>query len=104
MEKTIEKSQEQANIILALAFFVQRLDIDYLREAEKDFIKQASWQESAAILNPSYPLEKNEVLREQANALKSLCDYADSLKKIDELNKKIALREQALNRINRNFV
>jgi hypothetical protein len=61
MEKTVEKSQEQAEIINMIATPIVMLDVDYCREAANDMCTQASRQESMMVLNPDYPQLKNDI-------------------------------------------
>lgn len=87
MEKTKEKSEQQAEIIKMIAFPVIMLDVEYCKEIATDFMNQASRQESMAVLNPSHPQEKNDILRLKGMALRSLCEYVETLKQIDEMEK-----------------
>src|SRR5690606_16568630 len=63
MEQSIERSEEQADIIKSIAIPIMLLDVEYCKQAAKDMRDQASRQESMAILNPSYPQAKNDILR-----------------------------------------
>ena len=96
MEKSTEKSEQQAGIIMSIALPVMLLDIDYCKEAAKDMKQQASRQESMMILNPNHSQIKNDILREQGVALKHLCDYAESLQRIQKL--KLGLSQEQKNR------
>jgi len=87
-EKLVEQTKSQVMV------FVGNPDIEPIHEDElfklaEELRSQASWQESAAILNPSYPLSKNDVIREQAAALKHLGNFIASLKKCQELKAKV---------------
>jgi hypothetical protein len=89
MEITIEKSQEQAEILQMIGICVATLDLEYLEQAAKDTLMQANRQESMAVLNPSYPQVKNDILRTQGQALSCLCQYIGKLKEIDALKLKM---------------
>lgn len=104
MEKTFEKSEEQAEIIKMIAFQILMLDVEYCREAAKDMSNQVIRQESMAVLNPNYPHIKNDILRTQAKALMHLCDYVDTLKEVEKLNAKLASEEQIRNDISKLFL
>lgn len=95
MEKTVEKSQEQADIINAIAIPIVMLDVEYCREAASDMCTQASRQESMMVLNPGYPQLKNDILRKQGKALGLLCDYVSMLKEVEKL--KVELADQQAN-------
>jgi hypothetical protein len=92
MQKSTEKSQQQADIIMGIAIPMMMLDIPYCKAAAKDMKDQARRQESMAVLNPSHSLIKNDILRKQGDALSFLCQYAETLKEIQEL--KITLSKE----------
>lgn len=92
-EKTRENSEEQAEVIKSISMLVLALDTDYCLEIVKDMRAQAQRQRSMAVLNPNHPELKNQILDKQASALKSLCDYVNQLKKVEELKKQLAIEE-----------
>ena len=104
MEKTIEKSEQQAEIIKQIAIYVYFLDVDYCKDVAKEMINKASRQESMAVLNPMHPQEKNDILRMKGNALLSLCDYVDSLKEIEKLKGQLKATEETRNQISKLFI
>jgi hypothetical protein len=104
MEKTKEKSEEQAAIIKSIAIQIYCLDVDYCREIATEMKVQANRQESLSVLNPNYPQSKNDLLRIQAKALSLLCDYVDALKVVGEINLKIQNETTIRDEISRLFV
>ena len=69
MEKSVEKAEQQAEIIKMIALPVLMLDVEYCREAANDMCNQANRQESMAVLNPNHPQVKNDILRTQGKEL-----------------------------------
>ena len=104
MEKTFEKSEEQAEIIKMIALPVMMLDIKYCKEAAKDMMQQASRQESMMVLNPNHPQIKNDILRKQGEALRLLAQYAESIKEIQRLKSELSKEQETRERINKMFV
>jgi len=84
-----QKSEEQAEIIKMLAMPVSMLDIEYLKELAETMRSTASWQESAAVINPTYNQKRNDLLRRQADALEALVKYSDALARCRDLLKGI---------------
>ena len=103
MEKSIEKSKEQAEIIKMIALPVEMLDVEYCRQAAKDMKEDASRQEAMALFNPNYPQLKNDILREKGNALSILCDYVSSLKKIQQMQRDLEKEEKIKEDISKLF-
>lgn len=107
--RTDEMSQLDANryieqLVKQSALFIadnnmEPIGDDELSEAAKHASSQASWQESASILNPGYNLSKNDVLREQANALRSLDSFIKSLKRIQELKDKVTSEDAKMAKV-----
>lgn len=81
----VEKSKQQALYIQMINSVVPKLDIEFLRNAGTDMKNVASRQEAMAVINPSHPQIKNDLLRQQGVSLHHLCAYVESLIKIDEL-------------------
>jgi hypothetical protein len=94
MKKSVEKSTEQAEIIKMIAVPINLLDVEYCKEIGSDMISQASRQETLAVLNPSYSLLKNDIIRKQGEALLTLCKYIDKLKEVDEMKVKLAKEQK----------
>lgn len=104
MKKSIQKSEEQAEIIKMIALPLSMLDVDYCRAAANDMCKQASTQESMALLNPSHPQIKNDILATQGKALLLLCDYVSTLQTIQKLKAELANETKVRDEISRMFV
>lgn len=104
MEKNLKNSMDQAATISVIGMYMPLLNTEYLRSCASDFLVQAGKQESLAVLNPMYLQEKNELLREQAKAINTLCNYVDSLKKIDELKVKIKAKDDTAREIANLFI
>jgi hypothetical protein len=96
MEKSVEKSEQQAEIIKTIAIQIYFLDVEYCREAANDMCNQANRQESMAVLNPNHPQIKNDILRTQGKALLLLCEYVNTLKEVEKL--KLQLNNENKNR------
>lgn len=102
-ERLVEQTKDQIGV------FVGNPDIEPLTEKElfeaaKEINEQASWQESAAVLNPTYPLSKNDLLREQAKALNHLGNFIVSLKKCHDLRGKVRDELEYMNAISKAFI
>lgn len=103
MEKTKEKSEEQAQIIMLIASVVDGFDVEYCEAASADMLEQASRQASMMVLNPRFSPIKNDILVEKGKALKTLCRYVKSLKKIQKMNKELHASEENQNKIDNLF-
>lgn len=104
MEKSVEKSEQQAEIIKMIALPILMLDVEYCREAANDMCYQAKRQESMAVLNPNHPLLKNDILRKQGDALLLLCEYVSTLKEVEELKGRLANESKIRDEIARMFI
>lgn len=104
MDRTLEKSQEQAEIIKMIAFPIQMLDVEYCIAAANDLIDQAHRQESMVVLNPNYPRSKNELIQMQGKALRKLCEYVEALKEIEKLKLQVIEEENTKEKINKLFI
>lgn len=102
-EKFIEQTKSQIMVFVGNPD-MEPLDEKELFEAARKLNEQASWQESAAILNPSYPLSKNDVIREQAKALNHLGNFVTSLKKCQELKGKVKMEMDTKDAIGKLFI
>lgn len=104
MERTYEKSKEQADIIAMMGLYVPMLDEEYIRSASNDMLNQAYRQESMAVLNPRHPQSKNDLLRQQGVALRALCDYIKALKECNRLKLQIEKEGDAQKEIDKLFL
>jgi hypothetical protein len=104
-EKEIEhsevKSQELADVINIIKPMLHMVDIDYAKSVVKTMLDQASFQDSAAVLSPRYLPERPQLIRQQANALKSFVTFIESLKACDEIRTKISVAEMNQNKIDK---
>lgn len=90
MEKSKEKSENQAYIIKTISMLLVLLDANYCREASDVMHLKAKMQESLPIYYPPNIAKiKTDILKAQAKALSLLCDYVDKLKEIDQLKSKL---------------
>lgn len=90
MDKTVEKSEQQAEIIKLIALSTSMLDVEYCREVAYDMCNKANRQESMAVLNPNHPQVKNNILRTQGKALQLICEYVSTLKEVEKLKSQLA--------------
>ena len=104
MEKSVEKSEQQAEIIKSIAIQIYFLDVDYCREAANDMCNQANRQESMAVLNPNHPQVKNDILRMQGKALLLLCEYVNTLKEVEKLKLQLNNENKTRDEIARMFL
>ena len=104
MEKSVEKSEQQAEIIKMITLPVLMLDIEYCREAANDMCNQANRQESMAVLYPNHPQVKNDILRTQGKALLLLCEYVSTLKEVEKMKSQLAHETKTRNEIARMFL
>jgi len=104
MQKTKEKSEEQAQWIQLIGIYLPNIDVEYCKEVARDLINASANQQSIAVLNPSYPRSKNDLLHKQGEALMLLCRYIESLKQVDELKIKVSHEERQQDEINKMFI
>lgn len=95
MELSREKSEELAALIELMKPYIQLIDIDYANAVYKAMKDQASWQQSASILNPSYDSVKNDLLYTQAQCLKAMITFISLAMECDQL--KNAVKQNQLN-------
>lgn len=91
---SVEKSQQQANIISSIRMLLHALDIPYCRKLAVEMLEQAGRQEGIAVLFPAHPQSKNDLLRKQGQALAHLVHYVELLQEIDE-HRKIVERDKS---------
>lgn len=99
-----EKSQELADLINDIKMPLFFMDLEYAKEAMEQMMKQANWQDSAAVLNPSYNPDKSNLLRLQGSALNHLIKYVETLKEVDKMKEKISTHDVAIDKIKQMFV
>lgn len=104
MELTQEKSEEVAEVLTFIRLQILTLDLDYLKEAARQFQNQAGKQEGLSVLLPSHPQSKNDLLRMQGRALTKLIEYIETLKEIDALKLQVIKDEVQRSDIAKLFV
>lgn len=82
MELSKEKSEELASHIEGIKLNLLFVDVDYAKEVSKSMRQQASWQDSAAVLNPMYNPDKQNIL-----LLYKQAEMLDCIVKFIELGK-----------------
>lgn len=98
------KSYELAYQIEMIKSFLITMDLEHAKKAAESFIDQGNWQDSAAVLNPSYNPEKSDLLRLSGKALMKLVEYVELSKEIDEMKQKIAANGAVRESINKMFM
>lgn len=95
-QEDFPKTLVLAEQIKAIAVIAQGMDLDHIKKASKAMTDQGNWQDSAAVLNPMNPLEKNDLLRLQGKALMKLAEYVELLKEIDKGKVTVARAERSM--------
>lgn len=90
MELSKEKSEELASNIEGIKLFLMSVDLDYAKEVSKSMRQQASWQDSAAVLNSMYNPDKQNILRKQSEMLGCIIKFIELGKETDAMKKKVA--------------
>jgi hypothetical protein len=88
------KSLELANQINVIKSVLFGVDEEYLKHCIETFRNQASFQDSAAVLNSRYDPTKSTLLNVQAATLETLLSFWNGLKKCEELKGKIAQNDK----------
>lgn len=103
---TEEESQKQANIyaLVSVVLNANGFDLEYCKTLSSALVNQASFQDATIVLNPSYPLKKNDLLRKQGQALKLLAQYVECLQEIDQLKLELGDEQHARDELARLFV
>lgn len=86
MEITLEKSQEQADIITQMQGLALMLDLEYLEQAYKEMKDAHSWRDSAMILspNPRLTMDKQDLESVKLEQLKCYLELAKNTKALLE--------------------
>lgn len=90
MELSKEKSEELASHIEGIKLNLLFVDVDYAKEVVKYMRDKASWQDSAAALNPMYNPDKQNILRKQSEMLDCIVKFIELGKETDAMKKKVA--------------
>lgn len=87
------KSMELAGQIEMIKSVLFTMDVEHLKAAIKAFRDQVSWQDSAAVLNPSYDSTKSKLLYLQSKTLQALLEFWDGLQQCQQLKDTIAIND-----------
>jgi len=101
---TQEKSEELAGQITILQQFICNMDLAYAREAAESILRQAEWQDSAAVLNPRYNPDKQNIMRIQAQGLLSLVDFGEKMIQVGKMKADLSVSDANLDRIAKMFL
>jgi hypothetical protein len=85
-----ERSVEFAAHFEILKHALQLVDWEYAKACVKGMRGQAGFQETIAVLNPSYPLAGNDLIRKQAEALEKFIQGVQLLKECDQDKRSVA--------------
>lgn len=97
--RTLEKSHELAFQIEQLKMIIHNMDMAYVKETAENFIARGNFQDSAAVLYPINPLEKNDLLRTMGAALNKLYEFVELLKQCEEGKKSVKEAESNMQKI-----
>lgn len=98
------KSMELAGQINMIKSILFGIDEEHLKQAIEAFRKQASFQDSAAVLNPRYDPQKSNLLNVQAATLEALLSFWNGLKNCEELKGKIKQNDKVREEIDALFI
>lgn len=101
---TTEKSQELADHINGIKLILFFVDVEYAKAVVKAMRKQASFQDSAAVLNPTYMPEKSDLIRKQAEMLEHLVQFIELGKEVDQMKASIARTDETRSKILKMFM
>lgn len=97
------KSLDLAAQINAMKPIIMDMDLQWLGTMIDRFQDQASFEASAAVLNPRYNPEKQELLKVQAKTMSHLLNFVEGLKECDRLKLNVAAHENKLDEIAKLF-
>lgn len=87
------KSMELGSQIGMIKLVLFQIDEAHLKQSIESFKSQASFQDSAAVLNPRYDTTKSRLLNAQANTLQKLFEFWEGLKRCEELKAEVVKNE-----------
>lgn len=90
MEVTVEKSQEQAGVLLNILIAIHGLDVAYMRNFAQNLNKSASLNYSMAALNHNWNEHEHNLMLLQAKAANLICDYKEILQEITKTKELVA--------------
>lgn len=97
------KSLDLAAQINAMKPFIMEMDLGWLKEMIIRFNNQAAFEQSAAVLNPRYNPEKQDLLMVQASTMQHLYNFIQGLKECDRLKLNVAAHENRQDEIAKLF-
>lgn len=97
------KELQLALQVRQLKQIIANMDLEYVKKSADGMMGQASWQDSAAVLNPSHPLEANDLLRTEGKALLKFIEFADLLKQCEKSYKEVKEIRENMDDINKMF-
>lgn len=86
----LQKSYELADVINKMKPLLHKMDLEYAKHALEAMRDAAHFNDTAAVLNPSYDPDKTRWLSVQCDALGKLIEYVELLKECDVLKAKVA--------------
>lgn len=82
---------------------ILQMDMEYAESAAKTMQEQASFQDSAAVLNPNYNPDKSDLIRQQAHTLSLLCRFVAGLKECERMKEAVQKGDAARAEIQKLF-
>lgn len=104
IEVTAEKSIELADRINSIKMILFLIDVEYAKQVSKQMMDQGNWQDSAAVLNPSYDPLRSDIIRKQARMLNHLTQFIELGKEVDEMKAQEIRNKQNMDKISRMFM
>jgi len=105
IELTQERSEELAQQIELMKLTLLQIDVPYLKALSEAFVEQASREDTLSILSSQrYDHTRSALLREQANAMKTILKLIRSLQTCDEIKRKIERHKLAFSQIDKLFI
>ena len=98
------KSLQLALAIENMKPFIQEIDLEFASEMATRLMNQASFEDSAAVLNPAYTPRKSELLRAQGRAMCTLVKFILILKECSEMKVELAQTDAARSEIAKMFI
>lgn len=98
------KSYKLAAQLRDMIPIIQEIDLEYTRTVANALVSKGNFNDSAAVLNPSYDPDASDLFRIQGNALLKFVEYIDLLKNIDELKLKVSANSRHRSDISKMFL
>lgn len=93
IELTVEKSQEQADLLELAKIYLLQINADYVRELVTGMYNEATHYDTLAALNANYNPAKSKLIRCQAQALSDMVKFIKSLQECDIASLEVSERE-----------